>query len=118
MSEPTEGPPVGLRPTTDIPIWIWAAPGAALALAILPLPYGYYTLLRLFITGISAFLAHREFTLNGGSRNLWVWALGGMALLYNPIVPFYSTKSVWIILNLISAVMLFAHYKKCSIRTQ
>ena len=114
MLEPTERSPVGLRPKTDIPIWVWALPGAALLLATLPLPYGYYTLLRLLITGISAFLAHREFTLNGGLQSLWVWALGGLALLYNPIIPFYSTKDTWIILNLISAAIFFAHYKKRS----
>jgi hypothetical protein len=114
MTEPAKGSPVGLRPTTDIPTWVWALPGGALLLATLPLPYGYYTLLRLLITGISAFLAHREFTLNGGSHNLWVWALGGLALLYNPIIPFYSTKDLWIMLNLISAAIFFAHYKKRS----
>lgn len=114
MSEPTERSPVGLRPKTDIPIWVWAAPGIALVLAILPLPYGYYSLLRLFVTGISAFLAHREFTLNSGSKNAWGWVLAGMVLLYNPIIPFYLTKGVWIILNLISAAIFLAHYKKRS----
>ena len=48
------------------------------------LPYGYYIVLRLFLCGLSLFLlAGAHLTLPDWQR----WALGGFAVLYNPIVP-------------------------------
>ncbi|WP_421416868.1 DUF6804 family protein [Agrobacterium tumefaciens] len=43
---------------TTFPGHIILVPAVALVIAVLPLPYGYYTLLRLGITAFAAFFAY------------------------------------------------------------
>ena len=50
---------------------VWLAPAVLLVLAVFPLPYGYYTFLRICICGASAYLAFREWD-NESSVGLWV----------------------------------------------
>ena len=82
---------------------------AVLLIGILPLPYGYYTLLRIVATGAfvwAAITAHQK-----GERTLpWMFALS--AVIYNPILPVYLTKGIWMILNLGGAAMLYLHRDK------
>jgi len=61
---------------------IYIAAGLLFA-AILPLPYGYYTLLRLVATGVFAWAAVIEFQKDQASIYTWGFALGG--LLFNPL---------------------------------
>ena len=65
---------------------VWLVPTAALLLALFPLPYGYYTLLRIVVCGAAAYLAYRSFS---ASRRVttWVLVLGALALLFNPLIP-------------------------------
>lgn len=68
-------------------------------------PYGYYMLLRLFLCGASLFL------LAGANLRLvdWQrWALGGFAVLYNPIVPIrIGEKDIWEGLNVVTVVLFW-----------
>lgn len=77
---------------------------ALLFLALLRLPIGYYTFLRLAVTtGALAFAyahANRE-----GSR-LWVVAFGAIALLFNPIWPIYlRDKALWAPLDILGGLL-------------
>jgi len=68
-------------------------------------PYGYYTLLRLFLCGTSVFLllSGAKLTLPDWQR----WPLGGFAILYNPVLPIrLGEKGIWEILN-VTTVVLF-----------
>ena len=68
------------------------------------LPYGYYLLLRLLLCGMSLFLLlGAELRLENWHR----WALGGFAVLYNPVVPIrIGDKDIWAFLN-VATVILF-----------
>jgi hypothetical protein len=68
-------------------------------------PYGYYMLLRLFLCGASLFfLAGANLTLSDWQR----WALGGLAVLYNPVVPIrIGEKAIWEVLNVITIVLFW-----------
>ena len=57
---------------------------AMLLLALAPLPYGYYTLLRLVVCGVGAYGASLAY---GLGKQGWVLILGLIALLFNPLVP-------------------------------
>lgn len=103
--------PKGLRPGVDVPKWLWLAPAIALLIAILPLPYGYYTLLRVGVTAAATFLAWREYEGHGRRANSYVWIFGAVALLYNPILPVHLSKLIWIPLNLVTAATFAGHYK-------
>ena len=70
-------------------------------IGIFELPYGYYTFLRLCLCGAAVAVIYIALdSLNEVSR----WLFGAIAVLYNPIIPIYlGDKSVWIVLNVITA---------------
>lgn len=80
---------------------------AVLLVAIAPLPYSYYMFLRWAVT-LSACI-HIYF---GFTRKRWaaVAIFIALAVLFNPIVPVYLSKVVWMILDfLAAALMAFGH---------
>lgn len=87
---------------------LWTAPAVFLVIAILPLPYAYYTFLRLFVCVVGAYLAYQQYVYQD-SVDRWVVVLGAVALLYNPLVPIYLTREIWIVLNLIAATTFVLH---------
>ena len=84
----------------------WLALGATLAvlLGFADLPYGYYTLLRLFLCGTSLFFwLGNKIVFDDWHR----WILAATAVLYNPVVPIrIGEKGIWEILN-VATVILF-----------
>lgn len=77
-------------------------PAALLVIALAHLPYGYYTFLRLIITGWTAFLAWSDYE-RGGRINGWAIAFAAIAVLFNPFVPVYLNPDVWRVLDLACA---------------
>jgi len=69
---------------------------SAVAVGLLPMPYGYYMLLRLFFCGVSLYYMTRR----SGVRDTDKWVLAGLAVLYNPLVPVeLGSKPLWSIVN-------------------
>jgi hypothetical protein len=91
--------------------WPGALAAVMLILGIFALPYGYYVLLRWVITAISVYVAYSL----GEAKDNRLWIFVGLALLFNPIAPIYSTKSFWVIADLVSAGLFLAFSKKQSI---
>ncbi|WP_415390296.1 DUF6804 family protein [Porticoccus sp. Uisw_050_02] len=75
-------------------------PAILLFIAIFGLPYGYYTLLRLVVTGISIYAAF--FLFERDSFNFWAFL--GIALLFNPLIPVHLSREVWFPINIIVGV--------------
>lgn len=74
-------------------------------------PYGFYTVLRLVVCGCSIFLAVKA---NATRSPSWVWIMGGIALLFNPIVPIHLHPNDWRIVDALAAatfIMFVALYK-------
>lgn len=82
---------------------IWLVPMGALMLALLPMPYGYYQLLRVLLFISSAYFAVQEFP------NRWMWIFCGFALVYNPMAPLALGRGLWMAVNVLTVVMLFVH---------
>ncbi len=80
--------------------------GAALLLAVLPMPYGYYQLLRIGACLAFAALAYDAHS-KGRPAYYWLW-LCGLALLYNPILRIHFERETWAILNILAAAALAA----------
>lgn len=76
---------------------------ALLVVALADLPYGFYTVLRLIVCGTAAYGAWMA---SETDRTFWTFLLGGIALLFNPVVPVYLDRSVWAVLDLGSAAVL------------
>lgn len=74
-----------------------------LLLALVDLPIGYYTLLRIAVTIGAVTIVVTEFE-NG--INFWVIAFGLIAILFNPLIPVYiGDKSAWMPIDLITAIL-------------
>lgn len=77
---------------------------AALVLALAPWPYGYYQLLRFGVTAVAAYGAYIAY---GSGQQGWTWGLGGLAVLFNPIVPIVFEREVWAFFDVAAAVVLY-----------
>lgn len=74
-------------------------PVALLFVALLPLPYGYYTFLRLVIAASAAYLAWQDYR-KKNAFNGWSLILSMVALLFNPLIPVYLDRGSWFIIDL------------------
>lgn len=63
------------------------------------LPYGYFTLLRFVVCAVGVYIAYKIYVSNNDS--LWVWLFGGIAILFNPIIPIHFERETWWIIDLI-----------------
>ncbi len=78
--------------------------GVMLLLAVPPIwPYGYYQVLRIVVCIAAAYGAYTAFTTE---RAAWVWVLGAVAVLFNPIAPVYLDKETWVIPDIIAGILL------------
>ena len=88
-----------------MPLAVIYAAAAMLGLGALPLPYGYYMLLRL--VGCSVFVAAAVIA-HGRGRNVLPWVYGLVALLFNPFFKVHFDKEVWAALDVGAALLLLA----------
>lgn len=65
--------------------------------------YGYYTLLRWVVCGVTAFAA---FQAAESHKNGWVWVLAVVALFFNPIIPVHLNRETWAFIDVGVAVLL------------
>ena len=75
----------------------------SLFLAIINLPIGYYTFLRILVTIGAVGIIIKEIE-NG--ITLWIIIFGIITILFNPLIPIYlNEKSAWIPIDIITAVL-------------
>ena len=82
-----------------------------LVVAMFPIPfYGYYILLKLVVCGGFGYLATTAYS--RGERGGWLWLLGGIAVLYNPIVRLPMEREIWTLANLATIAVLVVSMKR------
>lgn len=96
------------RQDTQLPvIGIYICAGM-LILGVAPLPYGYYTLLRLVACGVftfAALVAHER------KNRVLPWVYGLVAVLFNPIVKIHLPKEAWVFVDIGAGVLLLVTAK-------
>lgn len=76
---------------------------ALLLLALLNLPIGYYTFLRIVITIGALVVVVTELKFG---VNFWVITFGLIAVIFNPIIPIYLyDKALWAPIDVIAAIL-------------
>lgn len=73
----------------------------ALTIGCFHLPIGYYTFLRIVVFAVAIvglFVAHKSDCVYGMIIN------GIIAALFNPFIPVYLHETVWVVLDLVSAI--------------
>ncbi len=84
----------------------------ALFIALAPMPYGYYTLLKIMACGVFAWAAYISYS---NKLTIQLWLFAGLALLFNPIIPIYLSKELWMPIDIGSGVSLLLNMKKLSV---
>jgi hypothetical protein len=67
---------------------------------LLPMPYGYYQLVRVVASAAFAFLAYQE------RENSLLWVFVGLALLFQPFEKIALGRSLWNVVDVAVAVFL------------
>jgi hypothetical protein len=67
---------------------------------LLPMPYGYYQLVRVVATAAFAFFAYQE------RENSLLWVFVGLALLFQPFEKIALGRTVWNIVDIAVALFL------------
>ncbi|MFC1593519.1 DUF6804 family protein [Candidatus Neomarinimicrobiota bacterium] len=86
---------------------------ALLLLALLPMPYGFYTLVRICVCLFSIFLAYKTWQ---EKIELWMWIFIVIAILFNPIIPIFLGRGLWAFLDIITAVVFFASISQLKLK--
>lgn len=93
--------------------WISIIAGVLLILAIpTGWPYDFYIILRWVISVSSAIVAYGFYK---SKLQAWTFVFGALVFLFNPILPVYLSKSSWVLIDLIAAILFFIaaySYKK------
>ena len=66
-------------------------------------PYGYYTLLRFVVCGVTAYGAYLAV---GFKKAGWAWVLGCVAVLFNPVIPLHLNREIWSFIDIGVAIVL------------
>ena len=68
------------------------------------LPYGYYTLLRVMMTGVFVWFCYISSEKIGNAP--WAITFGLLTIIYNPIYPLHLGKDIWIGVNVLTIVII------------
>lgn len=68
-------------------------------------PYGFYVLVRLVVCVSCAYLAVAA---HKAKREPWMWVMGALALLFNPVLLVRMPRSDWVFFDLLGAGLLAA----------
>lgn len=91
--------------------WFLLVAAAFLLGALGGWPYAYYQLLRWIVCGVGACSAYLAYT---QQRKGWTGVFVAIAILFNPIMPFYMERDTWQMLDVIAAIpfVFFAFVRK------
>ena len=78
---------------------IYVIPAVMMAVAVLPMPYGYYQFLRL-VAIVAAFWS--------ANKPAWTILMGCVALLYNPLFRVSFDRDIWAPINIVTAIFFVA----------
>ena len=97
--------------SNNIPTPVIYIASALLFIAIFPMPYGYYTLLRITATGVFVWVAIAAINQN---EKIIPWIFIVLAILFNPIIKIHFAKEIWAVIDFGAAAFLLWAGKKIS----
>jgi len=80
--------------------FFWIAPIVVMIIGILPLPYGFFHILKIIVSGCALYFA-LKFYKNRKKNALKLWIFGFIVVLYLPFYPApIGDKALWIVINI------------------
>lgn len=67
--------------------------------------YGFFTMLRFVVFASTAYVAYLAYQ---SEKEGWTWIIGAIAVLFNPFIPIYLTREIWIVIDGLVGVFLLA----------
>lgn len=67
--------------------------------------YGYYTFLRIIMTGSGVYYAY-YFYAKEKKQGFWFWAMIMLAIIFNPVLVIHFNKSVWGVIDLFAIIFM------------
>lgn len=86
-----------------VPSWVVFVAAGYCFVAAADLPYGFYIILRWLVCATAIALAY-EF--HGLKKSGWVWPMGLLAVLFNPISRIHFDKEIWCTLDVLAGIVL------------
>ncbi|MBL4589909.1 MAG: hypothetical protein JKY11_07530 [Alphaproteobacteria bacterium] len=83
---------------------LWLIPILLLLIALLPLPYVYYQILRWIVCGCALYIAYEHYQ-EKMEWNKLVITFTAIAILYIPIGAIHLFKEIWAVLNILTVVV-------------
>ena len=80
-----------------------------LFIGVLPLPYGYYMLLRFVACGVFAWAAFITYEKN---EEVLPWVFGILAVVFNPLIKIHFPKELWAVIDFCAGLFLLLISKK------
>jgi hypothetical protein len=93
----------------SIPWFVWVIPAVMLLIATARLPYGYYTFMRIVTCAAAVLIAVASWNERPAGQ-FWAVLFGGLAILFNPLIPIHLTRSAWFVLDIGAAAIFAAHF--------
>lgn len=92
--------------------FIFLIPVVLLIIApLIKFPYGFYVFLRLVITFTSGLIIYHSYK-NTNEVNLTVVIFSLILILFNPFVPIYLSREIWLPIDFIAAsIYAYSFYK-------
>lgn len=81
----------------------------ALLICLLPMPYGYYILIRYFAAVVFTIIAYEAYK-KEESKNQKALFYFVMAILFQPFIKLPLGRTLWNIVDVISAIILFIQW--------
>ncbi len=81
-----------------LPPAIFIVPMVVLGIGLLPMTYGFYTLLRLVVFVCAGLISYRRY--KEGQTN-WAAVFGLITLVYNPLIPVFLSRPIWLPIDLV-----------------
>ena len=89
---------------------LWLVPVGICLLAVLPLPHGYDTLVRIIVCACAALVAYVNKEEN--QDETWFFAFMGVAIMFNPVIVLPLGRELWIVAGLAAALLFSANYSE------
>lgn len=75
-----------------------------LLLALCPLPYGYYTFLRIIVCIWGCCKSFHFF--DSQNSGFFAFLTAGIAILYNPLIPIHLSRDIWTGINIVTIAVI------------
>lgn len=78
--------------------------GILMLIAVADNPYGYYQFLRIAAAFLALFIAYAVNKSHEGSKAVWFFV--AVAILFNPFIPIYLDKGLWMVIDVVVALSI------------